>query len=122
MFTQQPIIPIGTSQNHDSTLAGQEAARMAADRLDTGASAGWAMAFCGGRHDRNAVLQGLRSQVGEAEFVGGSAVGTITGSSLGYSGYECAVAVFPGSLPKPTIVVANGLDTSETQPLSLIHI
>jgi hypothetical protein len=116
MFTQQPIIPIGTSQNHDSTLAGQEAARMAADRLDTGASVGWAMAFCGGRHDRNAVLQGLRSQVGEAEFVGGSAVGTITGSSLGYSGYECAVAVFPGSLPKPTIVVANGLDTSETQP------
>ena len=42
MFTQQHTIPIGTSQNHDSTLAGQEAARMAADRLEVvDVSRGW---------------------------------------------------------------------------------
>ena len=88
---------------------------MAADLLQPDESAAWALAFCGGRHDREAVLQGLRSRLGEVPIVGGAAVGTITPGFVGYSSYECSVAVFPDSIPRPTIVMIDGLDGGETE-------
>lgn len=59
----------------------------------------WALAFCGGRHDPDVFCAGLRSGLGSIPVLGGAAVGTITASSLGYSGYEAAVALFPEELP-----------------------
>jgi hypothetical protein len=115
MNDKRNIVCVGVSQNHDSAQAGREAAQMVTDLLAHNESVAWALAFCGGRHDPGAVLQGLRSQLGEVEIVGGSAVGTITNRLIGYTGYEFAVAAFPSSLPKPAIVVAGGLEMGEAK-------
>lgn len=69
----------------------------------------------GGKQDPHAVLQGLRSQIGDVEIVGGSSVGTITNRSIGYTGFECAVAVFTSAIPKPINVAIGGLNENETQ-------
>lgn len=103
---------IGTSKHPDSLQAAHQAAHMI---LEQAGSAGWAMAFCGGRHDQEAALQELQTQLGQIEIIGGAAIGAITNSSLGYSGYECAVAAFPGSLPKPAIIALDGLDRGELE-------
>lgn len=106
---------IGTSKQPDSTRAAREVAQMIQEQLEPAGSAGWGLAFCGGRHDQEAVLKELHLQLGKIDIVGGAAVGTITNSSLGYSGYECAVAAFPASLPKPTLITGNGLDSGELE-------
>jgi hypothetical protein len=106
---------IGTSQHVDSAQAARQASRMILEQLDSGASASWAMAFCGGRHDREVILHTLHAQLGDIKIVGGAAVGTITNSALGYSGYECAVAAFPGWMPEPTILTVEGLQAGELE-------
>jgi hypothetical protein len=98
----------------DSVEAAKQAADMIIRQLEPGETPGWALAFCGGRHDRHILLRGLRSAFGGIDIVGGSAVGTITGQSLGYSGYECAVAVFLVSSEKPAFITLDGLDRNET--------
>lgn len=111
----QNLIPIGMSHNPDPVQAGQEAAQIALAQLAPGETIGWALAFCGGRHDPAAVLQGLRSKLGQVEIVGGAAIGTITSTLLGYSGYECAVAIFPRSLPEPAILLSHDLSQGELE-------
>lgn len=106
---------IGAGKHPDSTQAARLAAQMIVEQLEQTGPAGWALAFCGGRHDQEAALQELRAQLGEIEIVGGAAIGTITNNSLGYSGYECALAMFPASLPKPTLIALDGLDRGELE-------
>lgn len=101
------MIGVGASQSVGSSAAGREAACAARATMGTRGSSGWALVFSAGRHDPDAVLEGLRAELGDVDVVGGSAVGTITGDSLGYTGYECAVAVFPAVVPKPVIVVTD---------------
>ena len=113
MANKLNLIPVGMSHNPDPALAGEEAAQAAILQLPRYEAPGWALAFCGGRHDEAAVLQGLRSQLGEVEIIGGVAVGAITGHLLGYSGYECAVAVFPGSLSKPNTILVEDMQRGE---------
>ncbi len=115
MMDKHNILSVGMSHHSDSLEAGQQAARMALDSMEPNVSVAWALAFCGGRHDPEAVLQGLRSEFGEVEIVGGTAVGTITNSSIGYTGYECAVTAFPSSIPQPVIVQASGLEAEEAK-------
>lgn len=109
------MIYVGTSQNHDSLQAGQEAARMAVEKLRDGEQASWALVFCGGRHDPEAVLCGIREKLKGTKIIGGAAVGTITNSSLSYTGFECALACFSSSLPEPVIVTVNDLDKGEIE-------
>jgi hypothetical protein len=109
------LIPVGVSHNPDSALAATEAAQAALKQLPRYEGPGWALAFCGGRHDEAAVLQALRAQLGEVEIIGGVAVGTISNNLLGYSGYECAVALFPASLPNPTTVLVDDLQRGELE-------
>jgi hypothetical protein len=108
-------VGIGLSQNADPVQAGEEAARVALEGLGPNEATAWALAFCGGRHSQEDVLGGMRSQLGEVGIIGGSAVGVITNTSLGYTGYECALVAFPASIPEPTIVVANGMDAGEVE-------
>ena len=103
------------SQKTDSTQAAQEAARTAIDNLADNDSVAWALVFSGGKHNQDAIMQGVHSQLGEVETVGGTAVGTITNNSIGYTGYELALAVFPSSIPQPTMVAEGGLDKGEVQ-------
>ena len=78
MNPKQKMIGIGLAQDHNPSDCGQKAARMALDIIESPAS--WAMVFCGGRHNPEAVLKGLRSELGDVDIVGGSAVGAITNS------------------------------------------
>jgi hypothetical protein len=109
------MIGIGMSQKTDSTQTAQEAARMAMDNLPNNDSVAWALVFSGGKHNQDAIIDGVRSQLGEVEIVGGTAVGSITNSSIGYTGYELALAVFTSSIPKPTMLAEGGLDKGEAQ-------
>ena len=109
-----PNIPvIGVSQNPDSFLAGREGAMLAKDQMEEDLSAQWILAFCGGRHDSEAVLTGIRSIFGEIPVVGGSAVGVITNDEISYTGYECSMAVFCDDDGKPTILTVNRLNEGE---------
>ncbi len=108
------VIGVGTSQDVDGISAGQQIADTALANLDAGRPA-WTLVFCGGRHQEQDLLRGLRSKLGDIDIVGGSAVGAITHPLLGYGGYECAAAVFSSELPKPSIVVERGLDVDEAE-------
>ncbi|MGD9366762.1 MAG: FIST C-terminal domain-containing protein [Desulfobacteraceae bacterium] len=106
---------MGASRNADSFQAGQQAARRITAKMGTQDSAGWIMAFCGGRHDPEAVLKGLRTHLGPIPVVGGAAVGTITNRRISYGGYECALAVFPETMDNLLILTVSGLDQNETR-------
>ena len=108
---QKSKIGVGVSDKQGSAQAGEGAARMALENMTEGA--GWALAFCGGRHDPQAFLDGVRRTAGGVEVVGGSAVGVITNSFLEYSGYEGGVALFPSSLPAPLVLESNELNRDE---------
>jgi hypothetical protein len=73
------------------------------------------MAFCGGRHDPDAVLRGIRTHLGPIPVFGGSAVGTITNHQISYGGYEIALALFPETTDKISILTAPELDQGETR-------
>ena len=109
------MIYLGASRDTDSFLAGQKAATRITHKMGAKDSAGWIMAFCGGRHNPEAVLEGLRTQLGPIPVLGGSAVGTITNRRISYLGYECVLALFPESIDKTSILTASGLDQGETQ-------
>ena len=108
---QKSKIGVGVSDNQGSAQAGEAAARMALVNMTGGA--GWALAFCGGRHDPQAFLDGVRRTADGVKVVGGSAVGVITNSFLEYSGYEGGVALFPSSLPEPLVLQSSGLNQDE---------
>lgn len=109
------MIFLGASLHTDSFQAGQQAARRITAKMGTKDSAGWMMAFCGGRHDPEAVLKGLRTHLGPIPVLGGAAVGTITNHRISYGGYECALAIFPETTDKFSILTVSGLDQGETR-------
>ena len=109
------MIGIGTSDNTQSNDAAQESARLAMDNLPKGEAPGWGLAFCGGQHNYTIVYEGFRSELGDIEIVGGAAAGTITHQSMGYSGCECAVALFPSSIPKPKVITIDTLNQGEKE-------
>ncbi len=115
MANKLNLIPVGISRHPDPVLAAEEAAQAAIDQLPRYEAPGWALAFCGGRHDEAAVLQGLRSQLGQIEIIGGVAVGTISDDLPGYSGYECAVALFPGFLSKSHPILVEDMQRGELE-------
>ncbi len=109
------MIFLGASRDTDSFLAGQQAARRITGRMGTDDAAGWVLAFCGGRHDPEAVLEGLRSHLGPVPVLGGAAVGTITNHRISYVGYECALAAFPETTDSISILTAPRIDQGETR-------
>lgn len=109
------MISIGISQTEHSEQAGRSAAQKAIRSLTASPEMTWALAFCGGRHDPEAALQGIQAELGEVMVVGGSMSGAISNNFLSYSGYECAVAMFSGPFAGPTIIPVAGLDGGELQ-------
>ncbi len=103
----QSFLGIGSSRQADARSAGEEAGRHARAGLSPECAPAWALAFCGGRHDPDQFLAGLRAVAGPIPVVGGAAVGTITTGLLGVTGYECAVAVFTDALPAPQLISAS---------------
>jgi len=109
------MVYVGHSRHSDSATAGRECAEEVREAMIGDEAATWALAFCGGRHDPEAMFEALREELGGVPVVGGSAIGTITGGDVGYTGFEYAVAVFSGSLPAPAILVERGLDAGERE-------
>src|SRR5262249_55201240 len=58
--------------------------------------------FCGGRHDPHAALQALSRTFPGIPVAGGSAVGAISQTGSGYSGFEMGMVAFvdPGLAPQ----------------------
>ncbi|MCD4848399.1 MAG: FIST C-terminal domain-containing protein [Candidatus Aegiribacteria sp.] len=107
------MVYIGMSQDTESEKAGREAAGEAKNQIIGQDSVSWVLAFCGGRHDPDRVLSGIRSELGNVDIYGGSAVGIITNNLLGYTGYECGLAVFTAPFPVPEAVVIDDMKAGE---------
>jgi len=111
--TLDMTVGIGHGVGADAAAVGRETAKMAVSGLSDGSRPGWAIAFCGGRLDGRRVLAAMRGVWGDIPVVGGAAIGTITRRAVGYSGFECATALFPASAGAPEIVVDRGLNAGE---------
>ena len=109
------MLAVGTAQNATSSDAGRFAAKVANESISEEESPQWALAFVGGRHDPDKILDGLRTELGDIPILGGSAVGTITHQSLSYTGYECTVAVFTDPIPKPRILTIDSLESGDQE-------
>jgi len=104
---------IGYSELKDSLAAGKEAASAAlAER--GGQPGALALAFCTGRHDPKACLEGIRSELGDTPVLGGAAIGIITAGRLGYEGYQVGVALLPADLTV-NLAAAGGMDRDEKE-------
>ncbi len=89
----------------NSRQAGREVAERALHSFRE--AVGWALAFCGGRHDGTEFLSGMREILGDVPIVGGAAVGIIGRDEIGYEGTECGAALFPASLGKPVFLTES---------------
>jgi len=107
------MIQVGASSGSESRKVGKQAAQRASERLS--GEAEWALAFSGGRHTPEEVLQGFRDVLGNIPIVGGSSVGTISNGQLGYSGFEAALAVFSRDLPTPVLLCEADLEKGELE-------
>jgi hypothetical protein len=97
------IIATGSSDHTDSATAGAQCGARALAQSEQPAAL--ALAFCGGRHQPEAFLAGLRNVVGDVPVIGGAGVGAMADDVIGASGYECALALFPRELAPPLRVV-----------------
>ena len=100
---------VGYSENASSYDAGVEAARGAlagaGDRADI------VLLFATSKHDPSALRDGVRSVVGSGpRLIGGSAVGTMTNTHLGYEGYQVGVAAISSDSVRIDMYVEQGLD------------
>jgi hypothetical protein len=85
---------VGFSTLADSTAAAKEAATAA--MRDIGSEKpSWGLLFVAGKHNRERVIPAIREICGAIPIVGGSGVGTMTGSSFGYGGFEVSLMLFP---------------------------
>lgn len=93
----------------DSRTAGAKAAGEAAAHLD-GRSADLAICFHHGRHSAQEVLDGVREVLGpDVPVVGGTAMGVITNTMLGYEGHQVGVAVMSLEGHRPAVATASGI-------------
>lgn len=99
----------GYADAPDSREAGQQAAREATAQAG-GGSFDFAICFHHGRHNAAAVLGGVRAELGpEVPIVGGTAMGVITNTALGYEGHQVGVAVLSLGGTRPALATATGI-------------
>jgi len=103
---------IGFSNKTDSFAAGQEASLKAID--DIGSSVlNVVIIFCSGKHNPQHFLDGVRSNTGNTQLIGGAAMGIFTNKELSYEGYEASVTVFSSDTIQFQIFSQPGLDKNE---------
>lgn len=108
-------ITLGHAQHPDAFSAGRLAATQAREQLADDLQPGWALVFCGGRHNPATLLEGLRTVLGVIPIVGAVGVGLITAAAATLNGYECGLLLFADAFSPTAIVVADGLDQDETE-------
>jgi hypothetical protein len=109
----KPSIGAGHSRHPDALTAARMAAHQAREQLGHQQAPGWLIAFAGGLHDPQAVLEGFRAELGPLPVVGGSGTGIISASGAQTSGYECGVLLFAQSLAPSAILRVQRLDEDE---------
>lgn len=67
------------------------------------------LAFCGGKHDPDAVLAALTAEFGPVPIYGGSAAGVIGRDSFGYGGFEMGIVGFYDPAVVPQAVMTEAL-------------
>lgn len=106
---------LGASQDPDPFIAAREAASKANEKLTSGMTPNWILAFSGGRHEPEEILSGIQSVFGDTPIVGGSAVGIITKDDISYTGHECSLAVFCDTDARPVVLTENQLNEGELE-------
>ncbi len=107
------MIYVGTSRNSNSLKAVQEALDQAMAKMIVGQSPVWALMFCGKKHDPDEVVRNIRAKAGAVSVVGGSAVGVISNTMLGYSEHELGLVLFSDDLRRPDIVSVDDISRGE---------
>jgi len=67
------------------------------------------LAFCGGKHDPDAVLAALTAEFGPVPIYGGSAAGVIGRDSFGYGGFEMGIVSLYDPAVVPQAVMTDAL-------------
>jgi hypothetical protein len=106
------MVEIAAARHTDSREVGRQLGQCLAGAAP---KAVWALAFCGGKHDPAAFLDGLRETLGTVPVVGGSAPGVIVPPLISYAGFEAAVALFGEEDPGGPILVDHGLAEGERE-------
>jgi hypothetical protein len=73
------------------------------------------IAFCGGKHPPQPVLDCIRSELGHCPVVGGAAAGAIAREGFGYSGFELVLGVFSSHDITPRCVATHSLQAGESE-------
>ena len=111
-FFLKSKIGVGASNKTDSRGAGREATSKAIAQGDI-ERPDFALLFCGGKHNPDEFMEGVRSILGDTPCVGGSGLGIITNDFLGYSGYEAGITVFSSDTLSFHVMAQDELDKDE---------
>lgn len=103
---------IGFSNKTDSFAAGQEASLKAVSGFGS-AQMSIVIVFCSGKHNPQHFLDGVRSNTGKTQLIGGAAMGIFTNKDLSYEGYEASVTIFASDTIQFQIFSQPGLDQDE---------
>lgn len=103
----------GHAVGPDTHRVVEECLRVAQSAQASSTKTAWALAFCGGRHDADLFIAGMRDTLGDIPIIGGAAVGTIGHQLVGFSGYEATIALFPSSLALHSLICDSFEDDEE---------
>lgn len=104
---------VGSCSETDPLAAGRRVAEEAQERGGI-TRPDLVLAFCGGALDPHAFWAGLRSVLGpEVPILGGSAIGTITASSIDSEGRSAGAAVLQSDALRCEIASTDAIDASE---------
>jgi len=105
---------VGFSDNHDTEVAGQEAAREALAQAGTNCPCDLVLLFATATHNPDFLRDVVASVVGHEPFiVGGSAVGAIVNDRFGYGGDQVGLAALWLDEVRCSLVATGGLTDNE---------
>ncbi|MBK1699792.1 hypothetical protein CKO22_02360 [Thiococcus pfennigii] len=107
-------VAVGHALNADSRVAARMAARDARQQMPPNHQPSWLLVFAGGQHEPDALLAGLREELGPLPVVGGCGAGLISVAGASATGYECGILLFSSALEPTAILCVDGLDHDET--------
>ncbi|MCT4622799.1 MAG: FIST C-terminal domain-containing protein [Schleiferiaceae bacterium] len=105
---------VGFSELSDSFNAGVTAAQEAIQSLELPESKiNICFLFCTSRHEAELFYNGVKHVVGDCDYLGGFANGTITNNNFGYDGYQCVVGLLSSDEIESHFFIEKGIAFNE---------
>ena len=105
---------VGFSELANSYEAGVQAAREAKiSAVSTAEKLVLCILFCTSRHEASEFSNGVKSILGEADYIGGFANGTISNDQFGYDGHQCIVGLLYSDVIRVQLFKEEGIAFNE---------